>query len=77
MVPPHGDAWGRVTAVDMARRLAADAFFMKGHMAFDWRRTESMVEAARNYRYVAFGEGYAEVMGGQFRGRILPTTVSK
>lgn len=41
MVPPHGEtAVG--AAVDMARRPAAVAFFMKGHMALDWRRTESI-----------------------------------
>ena len=47
MVPPQGEAEtaGRVVVV-IARRLAAVAFFMKGHMALDWRRTESMVVVA-------------------------------
>lgn len=42
MAPPHGEAVGRAADVDMARRVAADAFFIKGHTALDWRRTESI-----------------------------------
>jgi hypothetical protein len=42
MAPPQGDTAVGVV-VDMARSPAAVAFFMKGHMALDWRRTESMV----------------------------------
>jgi hypothetical protein len=42
MVPPQGEAMAAGEAVDMARRPAAVAFFMKGHKALDWRRTESM-----------------------------------
>lgn len=42
MVPPHGEATVGVV-VDMARSPAAVAFIMKGHMALDWRKTESMM----------------------------------
>ena len=42
MVPPHGEAWGRVE-VDRARRVEGDVFFKKGHMALDCRRTASIV----------------------------------
>lgn len=49
MVPPHGEdtafAAGRVE-VDRARKVAGEAFFMKGHMALDCRRTASMVAAS-------------------------------
>lgn len=48
-MPPQGDetalAAGRVE-VERARRVAGDAFFMKGHMALDCRRTASMVAAS-------------------------------
>jgi len=46
MVPPQGDeAWGGAgrVEVDSARRVAGEAFFRKGHMALDCRRTASMV----------------------------------
>lgn len=45
-MPPQGegDALGR-TEVDMARSVAGDADFKKGHMALDWRRTASMARA--------------------------------
>lgn len=48
-MPPHGEdaalAAGRVE-VERARRVAGDAFFMKGHMALDCRRTASMLAAS-------------------------------
>lgn len=52
MVPPQGEGATAVVAeaatagraaVVMARRPAAVAFFMNGHMALDWRRAASMV----------------------------------
>ena len=41
MEPPQCEALGRLV-VDRARRVAGDAFFKKGHMALDCRRTDSM-----------------------------------
>lgn len=42
IVPPHWEAWGRVE-VESARKVDGVAFFRKGHMALDWRRTVSIV----------------------------------
>jgi hypothetical protein len=41
MLPPQGEAWR--ADVERARSVAGDVFFKKGHMAFDWRRTASMI----------------------------------
>lgn len=50
MVPPQGEeacGAGRVE-VDSARRVAGEAFFKKGHMALDCRRTASMMVGVCN-----------------------------
>jgi len=41
-LPPPGEEW-RVVEVDSWRSVAGVAFIKKGHTAFDWRRTASMV----------------------------------
>jgi hypothetical protein len=41
IVPPHGEACGRV-AVDRARSVAGDARFKKGQTPLDWRKTASI-----------------------------------
>lgn len=61
MAPPQGEeatAWGagRVEE-DKARKVAGEAFFRKGHMALDCRRTASMMGSSRasNVVYVVLG----------------------
>ena len=63
IVPPQGEACGRVTAVDMARKLAAEAFFMKGHIALDWRRTESMTHDFTSARVLFLESNMHEIEG--------------
>ena len=43
MLPPPGEAWRAGEEVERERRVAGDVFFKNGHIAFDWRRTASMV----------------------------------
>lgn len=69
-MPPHGEetlAAGRVD-VDKARKVAGDAFFRKGHMALDCRRTASMVI----HDGIESVKSWVELVGGrrkQYRGQ--------
>jgi hypothetical protein len=75
MVPPQGEVAAGV-AVDMARSPAAVAFLMKGHMALDWRRTESMVAVGRPDSNVAMccflgsSTGFVQQMLRRGRGSV-------